>query len=613
MSQGVSMAFRSLIMHALFRAMLISAAFVFAFSTLSARAQQSSQQQQQAQQQQTPGPVQGRLTSTEGRINYPFAKVGDACDPFVDYNCEASEAAIKAAQDAMAKSGKCDPYVDYKCLDTYLGDSVVGRFFRYYQLEAGKGGAPSDPNAPPSTRDAAAWPKPPQSVPPMPFVDWPYGGTTSIGTSRPNAVDSPFMVAIANTALGKWLQDAHIQIYGWVNGGVNFSTNSVQPGGNNPVGYVYTPNTVQLDQAVLYIERVPDTVQKDHIDWGFRLSALYGENYRYTNSYGLESWQFNGNNNVYGYDFPMVYGELYIPYVAEGLLFRFGRYISIPDIEAQLAPNNYTYTHSLTYTYDNYTNTGLMTTLAVTKNVTLQFGIDFGTETPIWNHGVTIANPMPNPLYPGTTMLKDPGNQFPSFSACIRLTSDSGNDSFYPCIDGINDGAWGYNNLQWKGFTYYHKFNDYWHLSFEAYWISENGVPNLQNPNAQAIFAGGGTPFSPQYVAFNPPNQAFCPDANALSCTANAYGVLAYLNYSPDRLNNFTFRPEFYSDPNGWRTGTGVPTNYLEFTLGWQHWFSPQIQIRPEISYWHADGGTPFNGGTKSDMFMFAMDATIHF
>ena len=55
---------------------------------------------------------------------------------------------------------------------------------------------------------------------------------------------------------------------------------------------------------------------------------------------------------------PMAYGEVFVPQVMEGLLIRFGRYISIPDIEAQLAPNNYMYTHSMTYTFDNYTNTG---------------------------------------------------------------------------------------------------------------------------------------------------------------------------------------------------------------------------------------------------------------
>jgi hypothetical protein len=592
---------RAFVLHGVFRVLLISAAFVVGFG-LEGHAQ-------------TPGSIEGRLTSTEGRIIFPFfygPKVGDACNPFVDYNCEASEATIKAAQDAAAKSGKCDPYLDYKCLDTYLGDGVLTRFFRYYQLEWGKAVAPSDPNAPPSARDAAVWPKTPVSTPPMPYTDFPYGGSPNIGTTRPNSVDSPFMMAIANTGVGKWLQDQHIQIYGWVNGGFNLSTNQLQPAGNLPIGYAYTPNTAQLDQAVVYIERLPDTVQKDHIDWGFRLSALYGENYRYTNSYGILSDQFNGNNNINGFDFPMVYGDLYIPQIFEGLNIRVGRYISVPDIEAQLAPNNITYTHSLTYTFDNYTNTGILFTLAATKNWIVQVGVTDGTETPIWNNGRTIPNAFPNPLYPNTTMLKDPGNQ-PSLTFCLRWTSDSGKDSIYPCVDGINNGAWGYNNIQWHGFTYYHKFNEYWNLAFEAYWISENGIPNNRNPNAQAIFANGGTPFSPQFINFNPPNMAYCPDVNALSCTGNAYGVLAYLNYSPDRLNNISFRPEIYDDPQGWRTGTGAPVRYYDATLSWQHFFSPQFEIRPELSYWHAEGAPAFNGFTKNDTFMFAMDAIIHF
>ena len=107
--------------------------------------------------------------------------------------------------------------------------------------------------------------------------------------TRPNSVDSPLMAAMSNTAAGKALNDAHIQIYGWVNFGGNVSTNTVKPGGNSPAAYMYTPNTLQFDQAVVYIERLPDTVQKDHVDWGFRFSALYGENYRYTTAYGLAS------------------------------------------------------------------------------------------------------------------------------------------------------------------------------------------------------------------------------------------------------------------------------------------------------------------------------------
>ena len=76
------------------------------------------------------------------------------------------------------------------------------------------------------------------------------------------------MVALSNTQVGAGMNASHVQVYGWVEVGGNLSTNSVKPGGNAPVGYDYTPNTVQLDQAVVYIERFPDTVEKDHFDSG---------------------------------------------------------------------------------------------------------------------------------------------------------------------------------------------------------------------------------------------------------------------------------------------------------------------------------------------------------
>src|SRR5262249_1956957 len=164
--------------------------------------------------------------------------------------------------------GACDPYKNYSCLDAYLGEDFWTRLINYYRLEWGKDSAPSDPKAPPSRR--AGWPTTPQTTPPLPFPEWPYGGATVIGVTPPNSVDSPLMVALGNTQLGKAMNDAHVQVYGWVNVGGNVSTNTVKPGGNWPTSYMFTPDTIQLDQAVIYIERLPDTVQKDHIDWGFR-------------------------------------------------------------------------------------------------------------------------------------------------------------------------------------------------------------------------------------------------------------------------------------------------------------------------------------------------------
>ena len=113
-------------------------------------------------------------------------------------------------------------------------------------------------------------------------------------------------------------------------------------------------------------------------------------------------------------------------------------------------------------------------------------------------------------------------------------------------------------------------------------------MPNANNAQAVAIYAAGGTPFSPQFIRFNSPNLAQCDNPAVLRCAAGAVGLLSYLNYSPDALNNFSFRPEYYHDPQGQRTGTKA--NYYTFTFGWQHWFSPQLEVRPDVGYW---GGQP--------------------
>jgi hypothetical protein len=508
----------------------------------------------------------------------------------------------------------CDPYKNYSCLDSYLGSDFFSRFINYYRLEWGHESAPADPKAPPSRRDY--WPATPQSTPPMPFTEWPYGGATSIGVTRPNSIDSPLMNALSNTPAGQWMNDAHIQVYGWINAGGNLSTNTVR-GGNAPAAYDYNPNTVQLDQAVVYIERLPDTVQKDHVDWGFRIAPIYGENYRYTTAYGLWSNQLLNQNKNYGYDLPMAYGEVFIPFVAEGLLLRFGRYIAIPDIEAQLAPNNYMYTHSMTYTFDNYTNTGINASLALNKNWMVQAGFSVGTEAMPWHVGARLPNLAPNPLFPDSTFLKDPGAQ-PTVSGAVRYVTDSGNDGIYVIANGINNGTWGYNNLQWYGLTYYHKFNDQWHISFETYNEHQDNVLNANNPAAVAAFAAGGTPFSPQYMPFNSPFFAQCSNAAAFGCRAEVQTYLMYLNYKPTPLDNITYRLEFFDDKQGQRTG--VKTRYVETGIGWQHWFSPQIEIRPEVSFYQALDAPAFNGNSnlgiapnKKSALIGSADIIIHF
>jgi hypothetical protein len=508
------------------------------------------------------------------------------------------------------------PYREYKCLDPYLGTGFLERLMNYYRLEWGHEKPPKDPDAPDARRKW--WTDAPATTPPYPFVEWPYGGTTLLGVTRPNSIDSPLMVALGNTDFGQWLKADHIQIYGWINGGGNISTNTVKPGGNFPISYTYTPNRDQLDQAVIYVERLPDTVQTDYVDWGFRISALYGETYRYTTAFGFADNQLHNHDLFNGYDSPMLYGDVFMPQFAQGLLVRFGRFISIPDIEQQLAPNNYMYIHSLTYAFDNFTNTGVIGTLALNRNWMLQFGVTCGTDTMCWNIGARVPNPFPNPVFSDATMPKDPGAQL-SYTAGARWQSNSGWDSVYVVENGINNGTWGYNNLQWTGFTWYHRFSPVWHLAWESYLVEQRNVLNITDP--LGIIARGGFPFSPANgFKFNAPFFAQCSDPNVLTCTARALGTVMYLNRQFSPLDNMTFRAEFFDDMQGQRTGT--KTRYVDFGIGWQHWFSPQIEIRPEMDYYRSLDAAAFNGNSnanpvilpnKRDTVIVAADLIWHY
>jgi hypothetical protein len=83
-----------------------------------------------------------------------------------------------------------------------------------------------------------------------------------------------------------------------------------------------------------------------------------------------------------------------------------------------------------------------------------------------------------------------------------------------------------------------------------------------------------------------------------LTCTAEQQAFLIYINYSPNKLNNFTLRTEFFDDMEGQRTG--VKTRYADAAFGWQHWFSPQIEVRPEIGYYRSIDANAFNGDANA-------------
>ena len=185
--------------------------------------------------------------------------------------------------------------------------------------------------------------------------------------------------------------------------------------------------------------------------------------------------------------------------------------------------------------------------------------------------------------------------------------------------NAINSGTWGYNNLQWYGITWYHNFNSQWHLSWETYTLSQRNVLNATDP--AGIIANGGYPFTPANgFAYNAPNFAQCSNPAVVTCTATSFATLAYLNYKFSPLDNLSFRGEFFDDMEGQRTGT--KTRYVEFGVGWQHWLSTQVELRPEFTYYRSIDANAFNGNFNATPIILpsrnyaavgAMDLIWHF
>jgi hypothetical protein len=452
---------------------------------------------------------------------------------------------------------------------TPSGGGFFHRFFQFYAQDW-KGSSETGPEL------QYRGDPPPVTAPPFPFSIWPYGGSVTIG--YPFTQAGPLMTALWGGKHGEWWKKYGIQIYGWLNGGFNASTSKEGGYSNYPEAYSERANSVQLDQEVLYIERQPDTVQTDHIDWGFRISPLYGLDYRFTTAKGYFSNQLLGKNQENGFDVPMAYFDLYVPQIAQGMDIRIGRYISLPDIEAQLAPNNYTYSHSLLYTFDCYTQTGLNTTTKLSNHWQVQVGVSPGCDVAPW----------------------DTKDRKLTLNACISYTWQIGLDQLYLCDNTLNDGDYAYNNLTAYYLTWYHKFSktSHWHSATESWYQYEKHTPNIFNPTGETLIETNA-------------NGAYCDHSYEVTCFAPEWAVV---NYLVDRLSGhdyLTIRNEYFDDMKGQRTG--FKTQYTEHLIGWGHWVGSTVLFRPELRFERAYDMRVYDNGTKQNQLTFACDAILFF
>lgn len=418
----------------------------------------------------------------------------------------------------------------------------------------------------------------PSFCPSPPFPSSEYQGYPLLGVPESTTL-YPFMKAVysANCPITDAIKDSRIKFTGWATASGNWST---AHNSNTPSSYWIVPNSFQLDQVILKLERIPDTVQTDHIDWGFRSVMMYGMDYRYTMAGGWGSDQLLKNNLLYGFDPTEQYVNVYLPWFLGGTDIRVGRWIACPDIETQYSVDNYLGTHSLLFTVDTYTQTGVMVSQKINDQWMVQAALHSGTDMAPW--------------YPGAIATGAFG---------FRWVSKDNNDSFYTWLNAINNAKFrhfitdgqpaGHDNFNYFVTTWQHRFTPMCFTKTEAYYMWERDAELGGTPSLGPLqpYGGGGG------------------DGILIPGLSKSYGAVNYTMFGLGKRDYMTVRNEWYKDETGYRLG--APGNYTSHTLGISHQFNDVLMVRPEIGYYRNWNNPAFDLATRNGIWLYGFDVTL--
>jgi hypothetical protein len=239
-------------------------------------------------------------------------------------------------------------------------------------------------------------------------------------------------------------------------------------------------------------------------------------------------------------------------------------------------------THSLLFTFDTYTQTGVMATFMLDKQWTLQACIHAGTDMAPW--------------YPGALATGMFG---------VRWVSSDNKDSIYTVLNSINNAGFryftqdgvpsGHDNFNYLVSTWQHTFTKGIFTKTEGYFMWQKNAVVGGTPSIGPLepFGGGGG------------LGTFIPG------TTLTYGVVNYTEFELSKKDFISFRNEWWRDVDGERSG--FPGVYSSTALGLTHNFNNVLQVRPEIGYYRNWTNPAFDLGTKHGVVIYGLDATLRF
>ncbi|HET6881870.1 MAG TPA: outer membrane beta-barrel protein [Pirellulales bacterium] len=348
---------------------------------------------------------------------------------------------------------------------------------------------------------------------------------------------------------GETAPPGQLWISGWIDASYTASTDRVQ---QLPMGFNYRANQFLLQQNWVRIQRAVDKEDATDPSFGFLSDTILpGSDYRFTLPRGLFPGQLTGTRggpNLYGIDPVRFYGEAYFPGIAQGFDFQVGRFYAPWGIEAVDAPSNTFLSHSYTFVYDPFTQTGMLTTTKLNDQWSTQSALVIGNDE--WFN---------------------PGNQL-KYSGNVQWSAaDKRNSLRFSTILGSPRYIARYqlDNLNLFELIYSHQFSEQLKWIFATTFGYQTGVPNL-----------------------------------------GVADWIGYQNYLTRQLNEkltAALRVEFFDDFKGQRTGfAGL---YTDVTVGIQAQLTDRIRVRPELRLDDNTRSRPFEG--KHILFTAATDVII--
>lgn len=357
-------------------------------------------------------------------------------------------------------------------------------------------------------------------------------------------------------------QDGAFKVHGWVAGGATANGRRTPDRFNGPVTF-NDRREGMLNQLYAVMEREIDT--EHGWDIGGRVDLLYGTDYIFTQSAGLETqpnfdprWN---SSRFYGLAMP----QLYLEAGYGDLSVKVGHFYTIIGYEVVTAPDNFFYSHAYTMQYgEPFTHTGALATWNASDNWTFTGGIVDGWDK--W----------------------DPVSSRASYLGGATYTPDHERYSLaFALITGDEDGS----APPYEG-------NRTMYSIVFSYDVTDDLQYVLQHDNGIQSLNGGGT--------------------------TEWYGLNQYLFYTINDCWKAGLRFEWFRDDDGVRvagvrpgntTPGGHAGNFYQFTTGLNWTPMANLTVRPEARFdWFdgenlAGGVGPYAG--NNSQFTAGIDAIL--